>query len=470
MTVTADLPPMNVNVFPPDSDSSVAPSGFEALGHARDLAELLDGAEAPFDLSDRPELAPLVNGSALANMPLHRWFRYREAYSPLLADQLGLGRELLDPFCGGGSALVGAAQAGRRSFGIDLNPLAVLVARVKLRPLAARQLARVQDFCRSFSSSAQDASPWPLPALSIVDKVFEPEILACLRRLRTSLEEAAAGDGAVHDFLLLAWLAILEPVGSYFKEGNGIKYRNKKRLKDGYIPRPDGWQQQRFGDDQRAFVLRAFARQLTLMLADAAVWEHGAWNDQEVVRGSALHAVSLSGGRTFDSILFSPPYANRFDYFESLKVELWFGGFVQGYNDLNRLRKASVRSHLGADMSKAALRFELLEKLLAMMDRSASSWRMGIAEAMRGYFDDMFHVLQACRQLAPRGSCHIVVGNSAFAGVIVPTDLLLAQLGLEAGFSSVRLDVARHLTVAPQQRSALRGLERFMRETVIELR
>lgn len=38
-------------------------------------------------------------------------------------------------------------------------------------------------------------------------------------------------------------LAILEGVGSYFKEGNGIKYRNKKRQKGKYENRADGeWQ------------------------------------------------------------------------------------------------------------------------------------------------------------------------------------------------------------------------------------
>ena len=42
-------------------------------------------------------------------------------------------RTVLDPFCGGGTVLVEALCAGRRSIGLDLNPLAERVARVRAR-------------------------------------------------------------------------------------------------------------------------------------------------------------------------------------------------------------------------------------------------------------------------------------------------------------------------------------------------
>jgi hypothetical protein len=305
--------------------------------------------------------------------------------------------------------------------------------------------------------------------LRIAHKVFEPEISSALMQLRTHIE-SWSDDQPIRDLLLLAWIGILQDVGSYFKEGNGIKYRNKQRLANGYVKRTEGvWQQQRFGDNQAQFVWSAYAKQLRMMLDDAARWGTGRWREQRVISGSALDLPTLLPDETFDSIIFSPPYANRFDYFESQKVELWFGGFVSSYDDLNRLRKASFRSHLGADLSRPARTLPMLEQLLLQMDRAASSWRMGVPAALRGYFDDMAHTLRACRRLAPNGRCHVVVGNSAYAGVIVPTDALIAHLGLEAGFTSARVLVVRHLTVAPQQRSTLAGLEPFMRESVVVL-
>src|SRR3989337_1030988 len=83
----------------------------------------------------RPELAGLVNWGGGATQPIHRWFRYREGFSPTLISELGLGRRILDPFCGSGSIMVGAAQQGRNAVGIDVNPLAAFVSRVKLSPL-----------------------------------------------------------------------------------------------------------------------------------------------------------------------------------------------------------------------------------------------------------------------------------------------------------------------------------------------
>jgi len=448
---------------------STVSAGTSLIRSTASLRQILSAIDAGLWREARPELAALVNWGGAASEPVHRWFRYREGFSPALISALQLGDRLLDPFCGSGSIMVGAAQLGRRAVGVDVNPLATFIATVKLRPLTDAQLASASDFLATFRRTVTSAEPWPVPRLSIAGKVFEPDILAALLQLRSAIETWPA-DREVRDFLFLAWLAILQDVGSYFKEGNGIKYRNRLRRTNGYAVRPDGvWQRERFGLDQPGFVWTTYATQLQAMLADTASWRSGTWTSQRVIRASALDLDALLPGETFDSIVFSPPYANRFDYFESQKVELWFGEFVSSYADLGHLRKASLRSHLGADLSRPARIVPALEALIDRMDRTASSWRMRVPSALRGYFDDMFQTLRACRRLVPNGRCNIVVGNSAYAGVIVPTDALIAQLGLEAGFTRARVQVVRHLTVAPQQRAALEGLESFMRESIVVL-
>lgn len=438
--------------------------------HRRSLKSVLSDLHSKVALEQRPELSRLVNWSGAFDIPIHRWLRYREAYSPSLITQLGLGQRILDPFCGCGSIMVGSAQLGRQSFGIDVNPLAIFAANVKLTPLSSEQITKLTTFLEQFAELSLGSTIWPAPLLSISNKVFEPEILSTILKLRAAIQSYSGDDKQVGNFLLLAWLAILEEVGSYFKEGNGIKYRNKKRLKDGYIRREEGrWQLERFGSDQRAFVNRKFKDRLATMILDTSAWAEGNWFEQKVIEGNALELDQLVEGREFDSVIFSPPYANRFDYFESLKVELWFGGFVNSYDELNGLRKKSLRSHLGANLTSPAREIEPLEQLISLMDRDSSSWRMRVPLALRGYFDDMFRTLVQCKKVALRGSCHIVVGNSAFAGVIIPTDVLIALLGLRAGYSSAQVVVVRHLTVAPQQRTKLEGLEEFMRESVVVL-
>jgi site-specific DNA-methyltransferase (adenine-specific) len=434
------------------------------------VTDILDHVDGGLLSPARPELAELVHWGGGADRPIHRWFRYREGFSPALIAALGLDGRILDPFCGSGSILVGAAEQGRAATGIDVNPLAAFVARVKLSPLRPPDVAAAGAFLDGFEAGVAGVDPWPTPALRIAGKVFEPRILDAVLRLRT-LIEARAVTPRQRNFLLLAWLATLQPVGSYFKEGNGIKYRSRRRRPGRYVARPDGqWQLARFGADQAAFVWAAFRQQLSGMLADVPAWRTGRWRDQQVIEGDALEALASQATASFDSVVFSPPYLNRFDYFESQKVELWFGGFVDSYAGLLALRKRSLRSHLGAALDRDVVTRPEVESLVERLDAGSYAVRMRVPDLIRGYFSDMAAVLRHCRRvLAPGGRCCVVVGNSAYGGVIIPTDSLLARLGLAAGFGAATVVPVRHLTVAPQQRNELRGREAQMRESVVVL-
>lgn len=465
------------------SSEAIAARPLAAAGAAPGLADLLRSFEAGLLADPRPELAPLVSWRAGADQPVHRWLRYREGYSPDLIDALGLGPRTLDPFCGTGSILVGSARRGLEATGIELNPLAALAARVQLSPLDEADRRAVARFLDRFEAGLPTTAPAPAPHLKVASKVFEPQVLDTLLRLRAQVDAQPGGPGR-RAFLLLAWLAVLEDVGSFFKEGNGIKYRNRKRVRGGYVPRPEGeWQARRFGPDQRAFVCRAFATHLGQMLADTEVWAEGTWADQRLVEGDALAELGRLEPGSFDSVVFSPPYANRFDYFEAQKVELWFGGFVGSYDELGALRKRSLRSHLGAaldgadDPARARARALVartvpeLEDLLGRIDPASYAARSRVPDLVRGYADDLAVVLAGVRRaLRPGGAAHVVVGASAYGGVIVPADVLVARLALASGFAEARVVPVRHLTVAPQQRSALRGLEDHMRESVVTLR
>lgn len=432
---------------------------------------VLLAAQAGFEIYERPDLGSLVHWRGNTALPIHRWYKYREGYSPELIEKLNLGGKILDPFAGSGSIMVGAAQLDRESVGIDVSPLAAFITKVKVTPLTDLQVASLREFVEQPNRLLAFA-PWPTPALKIAHKMFEPAILEALLRIRRAIE-AWSDDQAVHDFLLLAWISILESVGSYFKEGNGIKYRNKKRDAVGYSVRTDGvWQLERFGEDQKAFTLHSFARHLSQMIKDAETAWVGqpAWKPQAIHTGSATVVMPTLPDQAFDSVIFSPPYANRFDYFEATKVEMWFGGFVKSYADLNKLRKQSMRSHLGSALGDTDYVNKDLESLISLMNQDSYAAKTRVPSLLRGYFEDMKNVLTQCRRVTKTGSrTYVVVGNSAYAGVIMPTDSLCAQVALTSGFRNAKLHVVRHLTVAPQQRDQLRGYESFMRESVVEL-
>ena len=72
----------------------------------------------------------------------HSIHPYVAAINPPLAEALiqhyvPVGATILDPFCGGGGVLVETVLNNRRAIGCDINPLAVLLSRVKTTPIPA---------------------------------------------------------------------------------------------------------------------------------------------------------------------------------------------------------------------------------------------------------------------------------------------------------------------------------------------
>lgn len=67
----------------------------------------------------------------------HRWFNYKEGFSPVLVEKLfdeyGLkkGDVVCDPFCGAGTTLAVAKSRGMHSIGFEVNPFAAFITKVK---------------------------------------------------------------------------------------------------------------------------------------------------------------------------------------------------------------------------------------------------------------------------------------------------------------------------------------------------
>ena len=428
---------------------------------------LADAIQSKMKVCVSPELKDAVNFDESGTMPVHRWFRYREGFSPTILNKLDGHQRVFDPFCGCGTTLIEAKKTGVNAVGTDVNPLAVFVARVKTRHYTARD---ADDFASSANSAARCQRTWPAPQMPLLPKLFLDEALDELLKLRMGLERSP--NDRIRDLLFLCWLNILESCSNVFKEGNGLKYRNKKRQRGKYDTISDDvWIPRRFGRSIRSFVQERWHSQCLLVSEDLLRLPYENTSEIEILERSCLDPALSKEVQTCDASIFSPPYANRFDYFEAFKVELWMGEFVRSSVEMNDLRQRSMRNNLSVQTGEVSKR-ELVEVFLDLMDDSASSVRMGIKQTLRGYFDDVALLASNLRSiLAPGGKAVCVVGNSAYAGVLIPTDLLCGAIFEEAGFDIESIEVARPLHVSSQQRSTMSpGLEQYMRESVISCR
>ena len=99
---------------------------------------------------------------------------------------------------------------------------------------------------------------------------------------------------------------------------------------------------------------------------------------------------------------------------------------------------------------------------------SKEIWDKRIPNMLKMYYNDMFNVIKQCYSLLEKnGFCCIVVGNSAYGGVIFPADLILAEYAQEIGFIVDKIEVDRYIITSSQQYNITKDNKKLLRESVI---
>lgn len=409
----------------------------------------------------------IVNYSPDLEKPIQRWYRYKEGYSLELNEKIFKefsvknGDVICDPFCGGGSTLLWSLLNNVKSIGFEVNPFSALLAKVKTRYYSEEDIKELDKQTKKISSLIAKEYQVRKPKLSFIDKVFDKEVLELLLAYREYI--FSINNIKVKDLMFLGWLSILEELSNYRKAGNGLK---RKRANNHY-------QTKLLGKKENArFLLNL---KLKSMLNDM---RHYYGKIKEKYEANVYDVTALEMGRylTNDSlkgVIFSPPYANCFDYTEIYKIELWMGEFVKEYSDLKELRKAALRSHLNATNGNGIKEEisnipELNELLTALSEKEL--WDKRIPVMLNGYFQDMSTVLDSTyKYLKAGGFCCIVVSNSAYGGMVIPTDLLISRIAESIGFKNLRIDVARYIITSSQQYKETQEQKRYLRESIIYL-
>src|SRR5579859_1671518 len=79
----------------------------------------------------------LSNSTSTIYLPRHRWYYFKEGFSPALVD-LALGElncaeaSVFDPFCGGGTVTLTCRLRDINTFGYEINPFLVFLGNTKL--------------------------------------------------------------------------------------------------------------------------------------------------------------------------------------------------------------------------------------------------------------------------------------------------------------------------------------------------
>jgi hypothetical protein len=249
----------------------------------------------------------------------------------------------------------------------------------------------------------------------------------------------------------LAYLSILEAVSKRIKDGNGIKIAKRKtKIEQVYV---------------------FFLDKCTLMLDDILV------SNPKV--SATIFNSSLNIQAQFDQIkslpiglvVFSPPYANCFDYCEVYKIEIWMGEFVKEQIDFKKYRSIALRSHVNSGFIHSFSQENTTVDTIATLISCFNIWNRNIPDMLRGYFDDMNTLLAHLYSIMIDGAkCFIIVANSGYRGILVPSDLLIADIAEQIGFKFHEIRIARKIRASSQQMQALYKIDDgLMRESIIVL-
>ncbi|NTZ20676.1 modification methylase [Paenibacillus sp. JMULE4] len=385
----------------------------------------------------------LVNFTGSVNYPRHRWFYYREGFSPelvqALLDEFNVPQEgfICDPFSGAGTTLSVAHERNIRSVGFEVNPFSSFVSLVKTRNYTEEELVLLEEISIKLSNYKKDIYKFTPPENEYLSKIFDEDILLNLLMFKDFINQIS--NKKVRDLFFLAWLNSLEPVAKYRKAGNGLKIKTKIH------------EQQLF--DSRELILNQIQNTLKLMKEDLKNTRTFGF-EPDVYEESAMELNKFILPNQLDAAIFSPPYANCFDYTKIYYMELWMGDFVRDRDDQKEVRMKSVRSHVHATWPSRHENYYLpeLHDMLLPAVKSQKLWTNRIPDMLKGYFEDMNVVLTNLYEaLRPGGSCAIVVSNSAYGGIIIPTDTILAASAKNIGFDVKEIEVERLIITSSQQ-------------------
>ncbi|WP_432199339.1 DNA methyltransferase [Anoxybacillus gonensis] len=432
------------------------------------LRDFIIELERNYNVIDQKEIfEDLVNFSTNVSAPLHGWFKYREGYSQRLIRELiyrsGITTDeyVIDPFCGSGTTIVEAALNGYSGLGVDVNPMSAFIANTKCTHFSDDDLVKLRQHIERFET--YELTEQQTSGYEDLVQYFTPENFSDLLAIKQFI--ATINEVKIRDLFKLGLLSIVEEVSNRKRDGNGLATRMTKITNVHWffytkmLTIEQDLQTNRIQPDITSICIPGNSEKLAAFV-------------------SQYNAIT---GKTPGAIMFSPPYANSFDYFESYKLELRVGDYVSSITDLKNYRSQAVRSFVSGKTQKPlqenqiidamAREIEMAIPLKEQLTGKRDARTRKVPAMIKGYFHDMRNILQQCSLVLPSGKkCYIVVDQSAYLGKIVPTDLFLGYLAEEFGFVVEEIIVCRKAKTSAQQLKRFPYLADVLRESIVVLR
>ena len=395
----------------------------------------------------------LVSFQANKSRAVYRWFKYKEAFSAGLVEHFlnkyGISKGvLLDPFAGSGTALFAAGSAGLFAEGIELLPIGQRVITTKQlidRDLNAKDVDVLAQWANERPWKKVTASH-PVNELRITRGAYPAETTEAMSKF---LAASADQNEHVGQVLLFALLCVLESISYTRKDGQYLRWDYRSGRRQG---------KKLFNKGQILSFDTAVTDKLRQIVADL---KDGEIPDDLFAKARSPAAVRLHGGscldlmpklapESYDCLITSPPYCNRYDYTRTYALELALLGVDEvGLGKLRQEMLSCTVENRAKDLLKmnpswkdaiaAADGQALLQSILSYLESQRQLDLLnnnGIPRMVRGYFYEMACVIAECARVLNRKAPLIMVNdNVRYQGASISVDVILSDIAQKLGFT-----------------------------------
>jgi DNA modification methylase len=346
------------------------------------------------------------------------------------------GDTVLDPFCGSGTVLLESVLHERHGVGADANPLARLIAKVKVTRLTATSASTC---LRAVLRRAKAYVRADVPDVVNLEYWFYPHVANQLARLRRSIDQLQ--DETERDFFLVCFSACVRRVSlADPRVAVPVRLRSDQYPTDHILHQATKEHLAGLRSQDVFETFDVIARANIARLDDlASLWPNTAHasissSDARELRDPASERRRMRKG-SIDLIITSPPYLGAQKYVRASSLSLgWLG--ATAHETLRQLEDQNIgREHFS--LSKVA---NLPSTGLSSADeriRQIAGINPLRALIAATYLAEMRAALtEAVRVLRPRGYLVLIAANNFVCGKEFMTQRYLQQLLEELGLKT----------------------------------
>ncbi len=325
------------------------------------------------------------------------------------------GDTICDIFCGSGTALVESKILGRNAYGIDLNPLAIFLARVKTTPINPQKLTKEYFNLLNRLEKIKDCDV-ASPNFNNLDFWFKEKVILKLAKLKKAILEIE--NKTIRNFFMVAFSGTVRH-SSNTKTGEFKLVRIKKEKLDKHNPN----------------VFSIFRKKIEANIASMGKFYKNAKKNSQVkiIFGDSSKDNDIKEN-SIDCIVTSPPYGDSrttvaYGQFSRLSAQ-WIDIF-DNPNDASGIDKKL----LGGKPTKTLSHLLSSNYLNNALNKIAKQDETRARDVLSFYIGLNDCLKRAYRILKSKKYFCLVVGNRLVKQVRIPTDFIVAELGKEIGFT-----------------------------------